>query len=76
MELQNEEYEFHAAINGVDLSGNKKDADSEELPKEKMAKVPLFGDPAEFAKFDPDELQAMTEKMQQRHVFWSSDKKA
>jgi hypothetical protein len=76
--LQNEEFEFHAAINGIDLSGEEESPPSED-PKfnnVESSSVPLFGDPEKYSHLSEEEKQSITESMKKKHQIWSSEKKA
>jgi len=72
--LQNEELEFHAALNGIDISKEKdKKASDFGIDTSNVTEtVPLFGDPAEYENMNSEEKQSMTEKMKRKHKNWSS----
>lgn len=60
------EWEFHAAIHGVELGGKKSSTAKHSDPE-----VPLFGDPAEYQSMSLEEKEKETEKMQNKHKRWS-----
>lgn len=61
------EWEFHAAIHGVDIGGNEgtapvKDADPA---------VPLFSDPEDYQSMSLEAKEEATKKMKSKHQRWS-----
>lgn len=77
-EIRNEEMEFEAAMQGVELSGASGESkESVSTPNTSQeVKVPLFSDPATYANMSEEKKQSLTDNMRSKHKKWSSDKKA
>ncbi len=71
--IQNKEYQFLAAIQGVDINEGKEETVTKE---ENLAKVPLFGDPEDYSKLSEEEQNDLSQKMMNRHKSWATETKA
>lgn len=68
---QNRDYEFHAALQGIDLNKGKpkkrKDIQSADPA------VPLFGDPEDYLELSEEQKENLTNKMLGKHKSWAEN---
>ena len=67
------DWEFHAAMNGIDLKaeqGKKENVSSSSSTASKPI-IPLFQDPEAYQSISLEEREAMTKEMQGSHKRWA-----
>lgn len=64
------EWEFFAAINGVDL-GTGTETKTAPVVQDSDTSIPLFGDPSDYQSMSLEERQEQTDKMQSKHKSWA-----
>jgi len=69
------EWEFQAALQGVDLENKNKNTSSHSSSPPANTvdpEIPLFGDPADYQSMTMEEKKEKTTSMKNRHRAWSN----
>ena len=68
--IEYDKFKLMASLHGVELKDSPQSGNSS---FKSDPEVPLFGDPADYEKLSEEKRNSLTEKMMNKHKFWSSN---
>ena len=68
--IEYDKFKLMASLHGVTLNDSPQSGNSKFT---KDPEVPLFGNPDDYANLSEEQKNSLTEKMMNKHKFWSSN---